>query len=56
MKLHFHGGIEHVVLYGLSAIVVIDILGLAAGRMVAAKNPMISNAGKALGAVVPYKG
>ena len=56
MKIHFHGGVEHVLLYGVSAIIVIDVLGLVAGRMVASNQPYVSQVGKALGAIVPFKG
>lgn len=56
VKIHFHGGVEHILLYGVSAIIVIDVLGLVAGRMVASNQPYVSQVGKALGAIVPFKG
>lgn len=52
---HFHTGIDHILLTGITAIVVIDVLGLAAAQL-AQRSGMVGSFGRALGAVVPFKG
>lgn len=56
MREHYHTSIEHILLTGLSAIIVIDVLGLLAIQMVRSRNEIVSRTGKALGAVVPFHG
>lgn len=55
MKVHWHGSVDNIVLYGISAIIVIDVLGLSAAWM-AQRDGAIGTFGKALGAIVPFKG
>ena len=55
MRPHFHAGIEHVILYGVSAVIFIDVMGLVAGKL-AAQSGYVGQFGRALGAVVPFKG
>ena len=55
-EIHFHASLENVLLYGLSAIVVIDVLGIAAARMAGSHVKAVSQIGEALGAIVPFKG
>jgi hypothetical protein len=55
MSLHWHASVENVLLYGISAIIVIDVLGLLAAK-VAERPGTIGQFGRALGAVVPWKG
>jgi hypothetical protein len=52
---HWHGSIENILLYGISAIIVIDVLGLVAAK--ATERPgTVGQFGRALGAVIPFKG
>jgi hypothetical protein len=55
MKPHFHAGIEHVLLYGISAVIFIDVMGIVASKL-AARPGVIGNLGKSLGAVIPFAG
>lgn len=51
---HYHASVEDILLYGISAIVVINLLGLAAAKL-AERDGYTGEIGKALGAVVPFK-
>ena len=53
MKVHYHASIEHIILYGVSAILFINIVGLGAA-MLAKRDGVIGAAGKAIGSVVPF--
>lgn len=55
-SVHWHGSVENVLLYGVSAIIVIDVLGISAAWLTRQNNPTVSAVGKALGAIVPFKG
>lgn len=55
MRPHFHAGIEHVVLYGVSAVIFINVAGLLAAQL-AKQNGSVGKFGAALGAVIPWKG
>ncbi len=55
MRIHYHASIENVLLYGISAIIVIDLLGLAAVHLRTKSGPL-ATIGNALGAIVPFKG
>lgn len=53
MRPHFHAGIEHVILYGVSAVVFIDVMGLLAAQL-SKRGGMVGQFGDALGAVIPF--
>lgn len=55
MRPHFHAGIEHVILYGVSAVIFIDVIGLLSAKL-ATQPGMVGQIGKSLGAVIPFKG
>lgn len=55
MRIHWHGSIEDVLMYGISAIIVIDVLGIAAAQM-AKRDGIVGTLGHSLGAIVPFKG
>lgn len=55
-EIHFHASLENVILYGVSAIIVIDVLGIAAAKMAQAHIPAVAKMGEAIGAIVPFKG
>lgn len=55
VRIHYHASIEDILLYGISAIIVIDLLGLAAVHLRTRSGP-IGTFGNALGAIVPFKG
>ncbi len=55
MRIHWHGSIEDVLMYGISAIIVIDVLGLLAAHM-AKRQGVVGTLGQSLGAIVPFKG
>lgn len=55
VKPHFHAGIEHVIIYGISAVIFIDVMGLVAAKLSAQPGP-VGAFGRAFGAVIPFKG
>lgn len=55
MKPHFHAGIQHVILYGIAAVIFIDVAGLSAAWLMK-RGGMVGQVGTALGAVIPFKG
>jgi len=52
MKLHWHAGPEDVLLYGLSAILVINAFRIIAGHLVSSTNPTLSTVGSGIGSLV----
>lgn len=55
MKPHYHAGIQHIIVYGISAVIFIDVMGLLAAKL-AAQPGMAGKFGAAFGAVIPFKG
>lgn len=55
MKPHYHAGVQHILIAGISAVIFIDVVGLLAAKL-AAQNGYIGKFGTALGAVIPFKG
>lgn len=53
---HYHAGIEHIVVYGASAILMIHVIRFVAARAVNANIPAVQTIGKALGATVHFGG
>lgn len=56
MNHHYHAGIEHIVVYGASAILMIHVIRFVAARAVNANIPAVQTIGKALGATVHFGG
>lgn len=54
MSEHFHTGLENVIFYGLSAILVINITRFVAAKMAKSNNPSIAGIGSAIGATVQF--
>lgn len=54
MREHYHTSIEHVLLTGIAAIIVIDVFGLLAVQLSRSDNEMVARTGRVLGAVVPF--
>jgi len=52
---HFHTGIQHILIYGISAVVFIDVTALIAAKLSGINGP-VGTFGKALGAVIPFHG
>lgn len=55
MKPHFHAGIEHVLLYGVSALIFFNVLNIVAAHAVT-QGGMVGKFGSALGAITPGVG
>lgn len=55
MKIHYHGSIEDILMTGIAAIIVIDLLGITAAYLSKQKG-VVGTLGQALGAVVPFAG
>jgi hypothetical protein len=49
---HWHTGIDHVLFYGLSAIVVINLLYLAGAKLAMTQNPIARKTGLVIGSLV----
>lgn len=56
MREHYHTSIEHILLTGIAAILVIDVFGLLAVQMTRSQNELVARGGRILGAVVPFHG
>ena len=54
MREHYHTSIEHVLLTGIAAILVIDGFGLLAIQLARSDNELVARTGRILGAVVPF--
>lgn len=52
MKLHWHASIEDILLYGFSAILVINVTKIVAGHMADSTNNTVASIGSGIGALV----
>lgn len=56
MKIHWHASAEDILLYGISAILVIDLGGLLAAKLAMNSNKTVAKTGLVLGSIIPWKG
>lgn len=54
MTPHWHASVDQILLYGLSALVVMNLLRLVAVPMVNSNQPLVKNVGAGLGALVTF--
>lgn len=56
MREHYHTSLENVLVYGISAILVINLIQIGSGWLVKSSNPALASVGKATGALVSFGG
>lgn len=49
---HWHTGADHILIYGLSAILVINVVYYVAAKMATSRNKFVQNAGLVAGSLV----
>jgi hypothetical protein len=52
MDKHWHSGAEHILLYGLSALIVFNLIKIIAAKAVSSSNNFVQTAGKVGGSLV----
>lgn len=52
MEKHWHTGAEHILIYGLSALLVFNLIKLISAKMVLSSNDTVATAGKVGGSLV----
>lgn len=55
MRPHYHATVEHILLYGVSAIIVINLVRIASAKL-GAQPGVIGQIGKSTGALVTFGG
>lgn len=55
MRDHYHATIEHILLYGVSAIIVINLTRIAAAK-IGAMDGVMGSVGRSVGALVTFGG
>jgi hypothetical protein len=51
---HWHTGLEHILLYGVSALIVFNLIRIGAARATTSSNRFVSSAGQVAGSLVRF--